>query len=103
MGAPERCVHGKAAASNNDGVAPVVTDECGEVQRGGTTRRARIKREREREGGPGRPADGAQPTAAQDRRARAEWRGHAAQPAEQGWGKGADRWAVTTVSGGSTG
>jgi hypothetical protein len=55
MGAPERCVHGEAAASNNDGVAPVVTDECGEVQRGGTTRRARIKRERERGGGV--PAD----------------------------------------------
>jgi hypothetical protein len=65
-------------------------------------RRGPRERERER-GGPSRLADGTRPAAARDWRAQAAWRGHATRPAEQGRGKGADRWATTTVLGGCAG
>jgi hypothetical protein len=53
---------------------------------------------RRREGVSDRPADGARPAAARDRWAVRH--GLAARPAKQGRGKGADRWATATVSGG---
>jgi hypothetical protein len=68
---------------------------------GDATRQERAEREGER-GGPDHLADGARLAAAQDRREWVAWRDHAARSAEQGRGKGADRWAATTVSGGST-
>jgi hypothetical protein len=58
---------------------------------------------RRREGGYGRPTDGARPAAAQDQRVRAARSGHVVRPTKQERGKGADQWAVTTVLGGSTG
>jgi hypothetical protein len=56
----------------------------------------RGKRGRER--GPGRGAG-----QLGDQRAQAAWRGHAACPAEQGRGKGANGWATATVPSGGTG
>jgi hypothetical protein len=52
--------------------------------------------------GEDREREGERPTAARDQRARAAWRIHAVCLAEQGRGKGADRWAAATVPDGGT-
>jgi hypothetical protein len=81
------------------GTVATVLNRCAEVgdgRRGGAMRHARAERGRERGGS--RSTSGRRPAGYDSRPA-----GDMAWPVEQGRGKGVDRWAATTVSGGGTG